>query len=41
MSSNLQKLIVLPVAMILSLLAASTSPELVWRGYQPAHVAVR
>jgi hypothetical protein len=41
MISDFQKLIVLPVAMMLFLLAASTSPELVWRGYQPFHVAVR
>jgi hypothetical protein len=32
MISDLQKLLILPVAMILFLCAASTSPGLIWRG---------
>jgi hypothetical protein len=36
MISDLQKLIVLPVAMILFLCAASTSPGLTWRSNPPA-----
>jgi hypothetical protein len=35
MISDLQKLVVLPVAMILFLCAASTSPGLTWRGSAP------
>jgi hypothetical protein len=35
MISDLQKLFILPVAMILFLCAASTSPGLIWRGAPP------
>ena len=35
MMSDLQKLAVLPVAIILFLCAASTSPGLTWRGSAP------
>lgn len=35
MISDLQKIVVLPVAMILFLCAASTSPGLTWRGNSP------
>jgi hypothetical protein len=38
MISDLQKLVVLPVAIILFLCAASTSPGLTWRGNPPAAV---
>jgi hypothetical protein len=38
MISDLQKLVVLSVAMILFLCAASTSPGLTWRGNPPALV---
>jgi hypothetical protein len=38
MISDLQKLVVLPVAMILFLCAASTSPGLIWRGSAPAQI---
>lgn len=39
MISDLQKIVVLPVAMILFLCAASTSPDLTWRGNPPQTVA--
>jgi hypothetical protein len=38
MISDLQKLVVLPLAMILFLCAASTSPGLIWRGSAPAQI---
>jgi hypothetical protein len=38
MISDLQKLVVLPVAMILFLCAASTSPGLTWRGSAPVQI---
>jgi hypothetical protein len=38
MISDLQKLVVLPVAMILFLCAASTSPGLTWRGSPPVQI---
>jgi len=38
MITDLQKLVVLPVAMILFLCAASTSPGLIWRGSAPAQI---
>ncbi len=38
MMSNLQKLVVLPVAMVLFLCAVSTSPGLSLRGYPPAEI---
>ncbi len=38
MISDLQKLVVLPIAMILFLCAASTSPDLSWRGNPPAQI---
>lgn len=38
MISDLQKLVVLPVAMILFLCAASTSPGLAWRGSAPVQI---
>ena len=41
MISDLQKLVVLPVAMILFLCAASTSPGLTWRSNPPQILAAR
>jgi hypothetical protein len=41
MISDLHKLVLLPVAMILFLCAASTSPGLTWRGSPPQIVAAR
>jgi hypothetical protein len=38
MISDLQKVVVLPVAMMLFLCAASTSPGLTWRGNPPAQI---
>jgi hypothetical protein len=38
MISDLQKLIVLPVAMILFLCAVSATPDLIWRGNPPAQI---
>jgi hypothetical protein len=36
--SDLQKLVVLPAAMVLFLCAAATSPGLTWRGNPPAQI---
>jgi hypothetical protein len=38
MISDLQKLVMLPVAMILFLCAVSTTPDLIWRSNPPAQI---